>query len=336
MRLLSGKIVVLLFGLYSAFALGQSNVPVTVKSFNELAVYPQISAPATVISLNDTNLSAQARAVIKDIPVGVGEVVDRGTVLILLDTKDYELAVRQAEAALRSIEAKLELAKYQLQRAETLSKQKAVSEELLHQRESELKTLQAQRDAQQIAIDMSKRELSKCIVRAPFKSIIKERLGGVGELANPGTPLIRIIDQQNIEVSAKVQAQDIPSLQNADNIELASLEKHYKLTVKTVTPALDPLERSQEVRLIFDATPALSGSAGTIKWRDPQPHLPPDMIVRRDKQLGVFVLQDQKAHFVPLPQAREGRPAQVSLSADARIIVDGRFVVRDGDNVTLQ
>ena len=331
------RVLVISCFLISMFpVLADGAIPVTVKSIKELAVYPEITVPATVINLNDSKLSTGVKAVIQEIPVQVGDIVERGATLLRLDTKDYELVLQRAEAALASLVAKLDFADFQLQRAQKLSKQKAISEEVLKQREAELKSLQAEYHAQQVAVAMAKRDLDKCTLRSPFKAIVKERLGQVGELASPGMPVIHILDVEHIEVTAKVQASDIGLLRDAESVEFVNENKRYPLLLKSVTPAFDQMERSQEIRLAFTGNMALSGAAGTLVWRSKHPYLPPDMLVRRNNKIGVFVIDGQSARFVSMPEAQEGRPVINALSDQSRIIVDGRFTVRDGDQVKIK
>ena len=57
------------------------------------------------------------------------------------------------------------------------------------------------------------------------------------------------------------------------------------------------------------------------------------MLVRRGKDLGIFLLDGDKARFHPLPKAVEGQPCVVDLPDDSQMIVDGREVVTDGESV---
>jgi len=55
--------------------------------------------------------------------------------------------------------------------------------------------------------------------------------------------------------------------------------------------------------------------------------------VRRDGRLGVFVVNDGRAHFTPLADAQEGRPVGVSLPASTHVVVNGQLVLKDGARV---
>jgi hypothetical protein len=57
-------------------------------------------------------------------------------------------------------------------------------------------------------------------------------------------------------------------------------------------------------------------------------------VLRRDGKLGVFVANGNKATFVPLPLAQEGRPAPADLAPDAAVITTGRYQLQDGQAVS--
>ena len=106
------RIVSLLMFLLCCSALAEDNVRVKTAALADIAIYPLRSAPATVISLNDTVVSAQIAAKIEQIPVRVGDVVDAGSLLVSVDCDDYILARRQAQARLEALAARIELARH--------------------------------------------------------------------------------------------------------------------------------------------------------------------------------------------------------------------------------
>lgn len=311
-------------------------VPVTAKTVQELAVYPEASISASVMSLNDAKLSAEVRAVVESIPVNVGDQVEKGAVLVKLDSMEYKLAVDRVEAGLRAVDARIELAQYQLERARILSKQNIGTEESVKQRESELKSLQAEKQIQQAVLQLAVRDFKRCIVVAPFAGIVRDRLTSVGELASPGSPLIQIVDVENIELVAKVQPHELDAVDNRQKFMFNAQGRSAPVQLRRVVALLDPVERSREARFAFTGERALVGSAGTLVWRESSPHLPADLLVRRSGKLGVFVLKGSVAQFEPIEGAQEGRPVPSSLKLDARVIVDGRFVLQHGDAVKLK
>ncbi len=319
--------------LLSATTASAQAVAVSTRPFSELALYPQREAYATVISLNDSRIAAEVTARIVEIPVEVGEVVHKGATLARLDSRDYALAAERAAASLEAAKSSHRLAEQQLERARKLVEDGFISAEALNLRETELSTAAAQLKSAETDMATARRNVHKCLVRAPFRAIIKERLGQVGEIATPGAALVRVLDAGSIEISARVQPDHVAALRENKRITFESASGSFPLKLRRIVPALDQRERNQEARFRFVKEGALPGTAGRVVWQSTKAHLPPDLVLRRDGTLGVFVASAGKAKFVPLPLAQEGRPAPADLDPGTLIVTAGRYQLQDGDAI---
>ena len=305
-------------------------------TLQSIAIFPEYKAPATVVTLNDSQISSELAAVVETIAVEVGQVVKKGDLLVSLNKRDYQLALQREQAALEALQVKIKFADYQLQRAEKLEKQQAVAEELLKQRETDLAVLVSENQSRLLALKQAKRNLEKCDLRAPFDAVITEKLVGIGELANPGTPLLRIIDALQREVTAELQSYQLVSLRSASTLSFKNRNEAYPLQLRSVLPVVDMRKRTQEVRLTFSDTKALVGTSGELVWKNKQAHVPADMLVQRNGQLGIFIVNgDNLAKFMVIDDAAEGRPAQVDFAPDTKIVTKGRFRLQDGDAVSI-
>lgn len=306
---------------------------VTLQPFGQLAIHPQREAPATAISLNESRIAAEVTASIESMAAEAGQVVARGAVLARLDARDHELAVARARAASESALARQSLAEAQLRRARELKAQGFISQEALNQRETEVAVVTAETKSARAALDTARRNLEKCVIRAPFRAIVRSRSGQVGELAVAGSPLYVLVDADRIEVSAQVPARGADTLARAEAIEFVSQSGRHAVRLERISPAVERAARTREARLAFVRDKALSGTEGRIVWRDPIAHVPAELIVRRGKELGVFVADEGKARFHVLPEAQEGRPAALDLPVATQIVVSGRHGLADGQAV---
>jgi len=325
----------LILCLVSVPAAGAPPIQVATQTFADIATYPQREAFATVISLNDSRIAAEVTARIVEIPVEVGQVVPKGATLARLDSRDYALAAERAAASLESARSSNLLAEQKLERARKLVDDGFISPEALDQRRSEARTAAAQLKAAQAELATARRNVSKCLVRAPFRAIVKARIGQVGEIATPGAPLVHVLDASRIEVSAQVQPAYVAELQKSDRIAFEARTESFPLKLHRIVPALNERERNQEARFRFSGKGAMPGTGGRVLWQSAQPHLPPDVVLRRGGKLGVFVAKGERAVFVPLPLAQEGRPAPADLAASDAVITEGRYQLQDGDAVSI-
>ena len=311
-------------------------VRVSVSPVDSLIYLPTYSAPATAVSLNESRLSVETSGRILGIPVHVGDSVESDGLLAELECSTNRSAQREAAAQVSAAKAQLTLAERQIKRTRILMKERNVSEEILNQREAELLTAQANIAARQAALENADLAVRHCRITAPFAGVVTQRLANEGEWITPGQPLVRLLDTERLEVSAQIPLGHIDSLKQAPQYDLAVAGKRYQLSLRRLLPAIDSLARNQEARFEFIGKRALPGSSGRLLWQATHYHLPADIPVRRNGQLGVFVEADGIAHFKVLPGALEGIPAPTDLPPGTVLIIEGRHGLSDGDPVIPQ
>ncbi|MDX9994726.1 MAG: efflux RND transporter periplasmic adaptor subunit [Rhodocyclaceae bacterium] len=301
----------------------------------DVAIHPERSAPAAVVGKNEARLSAEVAARIRSLPADVGQVVRRGDVVARLDPRDAELSLERAEAALAQAGARHAQARVQLERARALREKNFYSAEALTLRETELAAATADLRAATAQRDTARHALDKHVLRAPFDAVVRSRTGQVGELAAPGGVLLTLVSAGELELAAQLQPRDAQSLATATTAVSPAptfeyADRREAVELLRISPAVNRESRSIEARLRLAGTPPAAGTEGRLVWRDPRPHLPADLLVRRDGRYGVFVAEDGKARFHVLPQAQEGRPAPLDLQPDTQVVTQGRHALQDG------
>lgn len=330
------KRILLLLLLMMCFASSWSEViPVSVQPLGELLRQPEFSAPASVKPLNAPDLAAEISARVVTLPVRVGDQVKKGDLLAGLDCRYYQSRLRAAMAGLQRIDAQLQFAKVQLERAEDLKSKHSISDELFGQRRAELLGTQADRQSQLQLIQQMKIDVERCTITAPFDAVITERLAQVGGLASPGTPLLNLIQLEGLEVSAELRGAEASSLQQGQSIHFDYAGAGYELRLRQVLPVIDERTRTRQARLSFVDGAVPIGAAGRLVWRGTAVELPADYLVRRNGTLGIFLLEDERARFHALANAREGQPVQLKLAGDRLLITEGRQRLQDGDRVAI-
>ena len=298
-------------------------------ALSQVSEHPLRQAPATAVSLNHTTLSAQLQANVIAIPVGVSQQVKKGDLLLQLDCTDFNLALQLAEAGVTIAKARLDLAKNQQDRAAQLMQKDLTSRENLDTANTDAIARQAELMQSRITLQQAQLNAKRCQIKAPFDGIVTQRIASVGQLAAIGTPLITIVDTQQLEVSALVKPQEVEQLQNTDLMFAA--DQSYPVTLVRTGGMVNTETRDQEIRLTFKAAAPPPGTAGKLIWTDPRSFVPSQYVVKRDGQWGVFIKQDGKAQFMPLPDAIPGRSAPVNLPADTAIVVKGLGQLNSGD-----
>jgi len=308
-----------------------AETPVRSTPLAELLVQPEQSAPAQVMSLNDSQIGAELMARIETIAVRVGDRVQPGELLVSLDCRSYRAELAQRQAALGDVAVQLELADSQLQRALRLRQQRNLSEEELERRQAEQRGLMARRESLSQQQRQAALQVERCRILAPFAGVVRERLAQLGELTTPGRALIRLQQLDALEVSAQLQSE--VDLSAVAELFFDYQGRRYPLTLRRVVPAIDSRGHTREVRLTFSGEASAPGSSGRLVWVAQRAMLPGDLLVRRGDTLGVMLVVDGRAHFQPLPGAQEGQPVVAELDPDSRVISSGRHGLSEGEAV---
>ncbi|MFW5425739.1 MAG: efflux RND transporter periplasmic adaptor subunit [Methylophagaceae bacterium] len=309
--------------------------PVSSTTLDQIVFFPLREAPATVVSLNNSMISAEISGEILELLVQTGDEVRKDDVLAKIDCEAYEIAKQRASSALNSGYARSKYAKQRLSDAERLRNSRAISSDQLNMRSSEASALASEIGVLSADLKEAKRRITKCIVTAPFDAVVVEREASVGDYIRPASVLVRLLDLNNLEVSAKIQQQDVDSLKIAGTISFITSGKTYSVTNRAVVPLVDSRIRSYEARLDFTKDVAATGSAGRLRWESNHVHIPADYLVERNEQLGIFINKDGAAYFHVLDTMGNGLPAPIDLPESTEVITTGRYGLIDGQAIKI-
>jgi RND family efflux transporter MFP subunit len=310
---------------------------VTVKTarISEVAIYPERSAPAAVVSLNESVISARIAARVDELSVRVGDIVEKGGDLAKLDCSDYELAYRESVARQEALQTRRDYAKRRMERTRQLIAKQSIAEEILDERESDYEVLGSELKGIQAEIKMKKLDQSRCTVTSPFRALVIERAAAVGEFVNVGTALVKIMDIENTEISAQVLSRDATQLTQASKLFFEHNGVRYPVELRSILGAINAETRNRESRLIFTDTHALPGATGKLVWRDKRAHIPGDLLVRRHGELGVFTVEKNIARFNSIPGAQAGRASATALADDVRVVTEGHYSLTEAAPVDI-
>ena len=320
-----------------------SVVKVTVSSLSSLLIAADNSAPASIVSLNHTLLSAQLGGTVTHVFAQVGDQVTANTALLKIDCRDYLLAEKQAVAGLDAAHAQRDLSHKQYQRSQKLRSSKTIAEDLLEQSLLQLQLARAEVATRKAALVQARLSVERCSLRAPFSGQITERLVHKGQLLAPHTAAFKLLQTQSLEVSAALTPAEIADARQADTLVFVSQGRRIPVTVRAVIREVKSNSKVQHVRLTAGTdNTLLAGDIGRLEWQSRPRLLPADYLSRRNGVLGVMVLKAGVSEqtegegvvlFHPLPGALEGQPAVIDLPAETRVIVDNRFRLVAGQRV---
>lgn len=307
-------------------------------------------------------VAARVGAPVKGFLVEVGDRVERGDPLAMLN--DEVLAARRAQAAaalaeararLRTRREQLALARQELERVERLKSSAAFSQARYEdQRQevaiasAEVASAEAEIDSAEADLRLAEINLKDTEVRAPYTGAITQRMVEAGAYVGVGEPLVRMVADQSLEVEVQVPYKRLAALNVGEEVDLVLEDgSRHTARIRAILPQENPQTRTRTVRAVpdFDAPnqPLASGQSVTVyvPLGDSRDVLSvhKDAVIRREGRASVFVYADGKAEVRPVQLGAEvGNRFEVveGLDAGSLAIVRGNERLRPGDDVEIE
>jgi HlyD family secretion protein len=260
---------------------------------------------------NEVRVAAEIPGRIVNLPVREGEHVEKGQLLAELSSDELQdrlrgaaAAVKAAQAGLEQLEAKLsalrhheETARAEEKRVKTLFRsgvatpqQRDQAENALREVEGQRKTaenrevqLQAEVEAARAAESLARTQLSKARILSPLSGIVLLRVAERGEVAEPGRPLLVIVDPGDLFLKVYIAEKEIGMVRlgNPARVKVDAFpDRTFEGTVSKIGQQAEftpkdvhmPEERTQ---LVFSANIRLKNPEGFLK-----PGMPADAEIR--------------------------------------------------------
>lgn len=308
------------------YAAGDWRSYVQTQALSELTIELKQSFAAEVISPNQTQLASEINARVLSITTRPGSLINKDQVLASLDCQDFELQQQRILAQQKQANANLDLARLQVKRVRDLAKRELTSENQLDDAQNQV--IQNQTTLEVLAVDLAiaKRQIERCQLRAPFEGVVVSQHLGVGQWVSTGTPIFTLLQTSNAEIETQVPLSWFDQNNQAWQAEFNSNGELFKqLVLLRQSAAIDA--RSRSIKLWFSAPKNLQiGRSGELTLTHPDLHIPANIIVKRDKQYGVYAVENDQLIFRPLPNAQEGRPFAVpkDWAPDLRLVTAGQ------------
>lgn len=221
-------------------AAAQQTVPPQPVNATEVMRYewqPRLTSVGSVVAVQGTIVRTELPGVVREIAFEPGSVVQKGDVLVRLDT-DIE------EAQLREAEAEAKWAHITYERALNLIKSRAISQAEL----DEAQAAMARADAR---VDSIRATIAKKIVRAPFTGKLGIRSISIGQFLDTGAEVVSLQAIDPVFVDFSVPQQQLGELR--EGLEVAALldaypETAFKGTITAIESHVDPATRNVRVQ----------------------------------------------------------------------------------------
>lgn len=271
---------------------------------------------------------------IASIRADIGDRVETGDTLAVLDTRSLQAQLKSANAVVAEAEAALALAQTTVDRQITLLEKGHVSSQRVDEARAQANSSYARIDAAQANADALRVQIDLARITAPFSGTITARMADEGAIANPGAPLFELVENDVLEARIGLTAVLADTLEIGETYDLIAGQGTVPATLRSMTGIIDANNRT--VTTLFDIVDPNTVAAGAVvrlgmerEITEPGLWLPVSALTEAERGLwSIYVARGSSGDWIAEP----GIVEIIHQDGD-RIYVRG--AVRDGDRVII-
>ena len=316
--------------------------PVVVAEAVQQELAPVAWFPGTVISRNDARLAAEVQGRVVWV-AEVGDVIALGEPVTRLDDTLLKETLIESESAVAREQARLNLYAKEVKRLSPLVEQNNAARSSLDEAISNRAVSRSELAAAKARVMQVRERLVRTKIVAPFAGVVTQRLVQLGEWADSGDPVVRLVDSKALEVQTQVPAANLAFLTPGQSLRLKGNPKEDTAEVRTIVPVGDDRSRLFELRLIteqaiWSAGELLRVAVPTAAAREVITVPRDALVLRREGTIVYRIKDDDTAEPVPvITGIADGSVIAVSggLQPGDRVVVRGGERLRPGQQVKI-
>jgi multidrug efflux pump subunit AcrA (membrane-fusion protein) len=323
--------------------------------------HPEIyEAMGTVLAQTTSVLSSKLMGTVRAILVEEGQPVKAGQPIVVLDQRQVSAQLQQAEAALsetrkaeeaavsarESARAADELARMNYDRYVPMLREEAVTPQEFDAVDARHRQAQAALTQATAMVAAARNRVQQAraavaaasvthkdaVINAAYDGVMVDKLVEVGDLAAPGTPLVKIERTGNYRVDLELPESHILSIRIGDAVAVrvpGLIDEPLEGTVATIVPAADTKSRSFLVKVrLPDAANLRSGLFARVAVPIGTGRLilvPHSAVVHEGQLTGIYIVDpDQIARFRLI---RTGKSLGNTIEVLSGLQEGARFVI---------
>lgn len=333
-----------------AVTLNDTPIVVKASSVQENGNVPYLSASGKIQADNSANLSTRMMGFVDKVYVNVGDEVTKDQLLLSINNIDLQAKLAQVNAAITEATAAYKNAEKDYQRFQNLFAENSASQKELDDMTARFEMAKARLEAANQMKNEVSAQFSYVNIRAPFNGIVTNEFIKVGDMANPGMPLIAIESPGTFEVMAMVPESEISQIKMDAKVEVIvkSIDRTITGKVSEISTSAKNTGGQYLVKITLDKTDMdiLSGMYVTVKFPVQKPVIsqmvliPKTAVIENGQLKGIYIVSDNDTAL--LRWLRLGRTfgdeveVLSGLKADEAYVVSSEGRLFNGAKVNVQ
>lgn len=210
------------------------------------------------VRANVVQIAPDVSGLVTAVPVQDNQSVAAGTLLFEVDRARYDLAVRQAQAALAAQRAMS--AQAQRENTRNAGLEALVSQEAREQTRARVEQARAAVAQAEIALDSARLNLQRAEVRAPADGLVTNLDLRQGSYAAAGRPVLALVDARSFYVEGYFEETKLPRIHLGDRVHVMPMGGGAVLggTVESVAAGIADRDRSTSANLLPSVNPTFN------------------------------------------------------------------------------
>ena len=245
-------------------------VAVEVGTVSEGNSSPFLSASGKIEAVNSANISTRMMGYVDKIYVQVGDKVSKGQQLISINNADISAKLAQVDAGITEAMVAFNNAEKDYNRYTALFNENSASQKELDDISANYNMAKARLEGAKQMKNEVNAQFSYSNIRAPFNGVVTNKFIKVGDMANPGMPLMEVESPGNFQVMAMVPESEILEIRSGLEVEavIKTLNESFKGTVTEVSTSAKNTGGQYMVKVLLDGSNSnlLSGMYATVQF----------------------------------------------------------------------
>lgn len=222
--------------------------PVTLGPENVIRVESRTLRSGPVISgslqaRQAATLRAEVAGPVLEVKADQGQPVKRGTLLARIDDVALQDQLIAARSAARVAENAVRVAEAEEERNAKLATAGVITQRDFERAQLARHQAQAQLSEAQSRLALVRDQVGRTRIVAPFDGVVSERPVNAGDVVQPGSPLVTVVDPRSLELNASVPAEYVGQLKAGTPVDFrlqGDTEQTFSGKIERINPAVDP------------------------------------------------------------------------------------------------
>ncbi len=306
-------------------------------TINQKPFSHHVDVRGAVQSRNNVLISAETPATVQNILVAEGQPVRKGQLLIIQDGEVLNRTIKELESS-------LELATTMYERQKKLWEQNIGTE-------VQYLEMKNRKESLELKLATTKSQLNKTRIKAPFNGVVDMIDVRVGEMAQPGMPIIRLVSMSNMYIKADVSESFIGKFRKGQKVKVYFPSTDYIIhsKISSIGQVINPNNRTFEIEISLPANgakvkPNMITVLTLVDYENKNATVVPTNIIQSDR-MGkfAFIVGEEEGNTVVrrvdlVPGITYGSETEIKqgLSGGETLVLKGGIGLTDGGIVEVR